>query len=91
MDPSTYLRAERGRIAEVAKTVGIAPAFLTQIASGHRPAPAVYVPALEIACRREVRRWDWRPNDWHLIWPELIGAEGAPPITEPAAACAAGG
>ncbi len=25
-------------------------------------------------------RWDLRPNDWHLIWPELIGTDGAPKI-----------
>ena len=25
-----------------------------------------------------VRRWDLRPNDWHVVWPELIEAEGAP-------------
>jgi len=30
-----------------------------------------------------VRRWDLRPDDWMLMWPELIGAEGAPPIPEP--------
>jgi hypothetical protein len=27
-----------------------------------------------------VARWDLRPDDWHRIWPELIGAEGAPPL-----------
>jgi DNA-binding transcriptional regulator YdaS (Cro superfamily) len=27
-----------------------------------------------------VRRWDLRPDDWHRIWPELIGAEGAPKV-----------
>ena len=25
-----------------------------------------------------VRRWHLRPADWHRIWPELIGAQGAP-------------
>jgi DNA-binding transcriptional regulator YdaS (Cro superfamily) len=25
-------------------------------------------------------RWHLRPNDWYVIWPELIGAEGAPPV-----------
>lgn len=24
--------------------------------------------------------WDLRPDDWHLIWPELIGTEGAPVV-----------
>jgi hypothetical protein len=27
-----------------------------------------------------VRRWHMRPLDWHRIWPELIGAEGAPRV-----------
>lgn len=27
-----------------------------------------------------VQRWDLRPDDWHLIWPELIGADGAPTV-----------
>jgi hypothetical protein len=21
-----------------------------------------------------------RPEDWHKVWPELIGVEGAPPV-----------
>jgi hypothetical protein len=27
-----------------------------------------------------VRRWDLRPDDWHRIWPELIGTDGAPEV-----------
>jgi hypothetical protein len=27
-----------------------------------------------------VRRWDLRPDDWHRIWPELVGADGAPQV-----------
>lgn len=29
-------------------------------------------------------RWELRPDDWHLIWPELIGIEGAPDVPAPA-------
>lgn len=39
--------------------------------------------AIERANPAGVRRWDLRPNDWHEIWPELIGADGAPPIPTP--------
>ena len=28
----------------------------------------------------EMLLWDLRPHDWHVIWPELVGAVGAPPI-----------
>lgn len=36
--------------------------------------------AIEQATARAVMRWDLRPDDWHRIWPELIGAEGAPVV-----------
>jgi DNA-binding transcriptional regulator YdaS (Cro superfamily) len=42
--------------------------------------------AIERATRLAVRRWDLRPDDWHRIWPELIGADGAPEIPQEAKA-----
>lgn len=44
-----------------------------------QPSPE-YATAIEIATGRVVMRWDLRPKDWHRIWPELIGADGAPTI-----------
>jgi DNA-binding transcriptional regulator YdaS (Cro superfamily) len=73
-----YLEAERGRSARVAHRLGIAPAYLSQMANGVRPVPPVQGAAIEEATDHEVRRWDLRPHDWHRIWPELISAEGAP-------------
>jgi DNA-binding transcriptional regulator YdaS (Cro superfamily) len=73
-----YLGMERGRLANVATRAGIAPAFLSQIAGGVRGCPAERAADLERACEHNVRRWDLRPDDWHRIWPELIGTEGAP-------------
>jgi len=35
---------------------------------------------IERATGGAVRRWQLRPEDWHRIWPELVGAEGAPPV-----------
>lgn len=49
--------------------------------AGRRPSPE-YATAIEIATDRQVRRWDTRPEDWYRIWPELIGAEDAPPVPE---------
>ena len=40
--------------------------------------PPEHCAAIETATGGAVRRWDLRPSDWHRIWPELIGAEGAP-------------
>lgn len=48
--------------------------------------PVPYCAGVEEECEREFRRWDFRPDDWWLIWPELIGSTGAPAIpvqTEP--------
>lgn len=37
---------------------------------------------IEQATGGEVMRWDLRPEDWHRIWPELIGAIGAPDVAK---------
>ncbi len=77
-----YLNMERGRGAAVALSVGVSPTFLSQIANGVRPAPADHCAAIERSTGGSVRRWDLRPTDWHRIWPELIGAEGAPAVPQ---------
>jgi len=50
--------------------------------ANRQPSPECAV-AIERATNRMVMRWDSRPNDWHRIWPELIGAEGAPAAPDP--------
>ena len=45
-----------------------------------RGVPIDQCAAIERACERAVMRWDLRPDDWHRIWPELIDADGAPPV-----------
>jgi len=57
--------------------------------AGRRPSPE-YATAIEIATGRMVRRWDTRPEDWHRIWPELIGTDGAPAVSQSPAPAAAG-
>lgn len=47
--------------------------------AGRRPSPE-YATAIEQATVGRVMRWDLRPEDWHRIWPELIGAMGAPDV-----------
>lgn len=67
---------ERRRLAEL---VGVNPATLYQAmtarGAGFSPAECVRI---ERDSGYSLRRWDLRPKDWHLIWPELIDAEGAP-------------
>lgn len=35
---------------------------------------------VEEATKYAVMRWDMRPDDWHLIWPELKRRKDAPPV-----------
>lgn len=49
---------------------------------GKRQMPAETLARLERLCGFAWRRWDFRPNDWHEIWPELVHVAGAPnPLT----------
>lgn len=52
--------------------------------SDRLPSPENCV-AIERATSGAVRRWDLRPDDWHRIWPELIGQAGAPAVEQKAA------
>lgn len=78
-----YLCSDHGNGRRVAKAAGLTPAFLSQIAKGVRGVPAERAVSIERATGGIVRRWDMRPDDWHRIWPELIGAEGAPDVSQP--------
>ena len=42
--------------------------------------PIEHCAAIERATSGAVRRWHLRPEDWHRIWPELIGHPDAPGI-----------
>lgn len=75
-----YLTLERGRARRMADALAMHPAYLSQIANSVRPAPPEHCPRIERLAEGKVRRWDLRPYDWHRIWPELVDAEGAPPV-----------
>lgn len=78
---------DRARIAE---EHGLSEPYLYQCMTGRksmRPEDAV---RLEQDSKGEVRRWEVRIHDWHRIWPEVIGIEGAPtPPADEAAKAAA--
>lgn len=87
MDLKPFLdELPRGGVAVLANAVGISSVYLFQLAArqgGREPSPELCV-RIETATLRRVRRWDLRPADWHLIWPELIGVDGAPRTPEAA-------
>ncbi|MEY2688773.1 MAG: hypothetical protein RL375_2971 [Pseudomonadota bacterium] len=59
---------------------GTTLAHLNNVQYGLRTASAALTKQIAIRTGNEVREWELRPADWHLIWPELIGAEGAPAV-----------
>ena len=68
---------ERRRL--IAASLGIEDQYAYQIIRGIRTASPALARAW-VAQAPEDHLWDLRPDDWHRIWPELIGADGAPDV-----------
>lgn len=88
MDLKAFIQAERGNATALATALRIPPTYLSQMARGDRAVTPERASQIESITSKVVRRWDMRPNDWHLIWPELIDAPGAPAIPQPEAKAA---
>lgn len=56
----------------LADALKVTPATVNQWVSSIRPIPIERCPAIESATSGAVTRRDLRPDDWWLIWPELI-------------------
>ena len=65
-----YIRRPENSASALAARIGIAPAFLYQIAHGKRQASAALARSIESATGGAVSRRDLR-DDWASIWPEL--------------------
>lgn len=70
-----------GKRREIALRVGIDEQYLYQIARGLKTASPALARQISLA-DPSVRLWQLRPGDWHLIWPELVGTEGAPCVEQ---------
>jgi len=82
MTLNDYLKAEGSlTVAQLTAAIGAksdAQIRQWQHSYGDRVPSPENCTAIEQATGRRVMRWHLRPKDWHRIWPELIGAEGAP-------------
>ena len=67
--------------AELAEKVGVHEQYLYQCLTGRKAMKPEEAVRVERESGKTVRRWDLRPEDWHRIWPELIGQPGAPEVT----------
>jgi DNA-binding transcriptional regulator YdaS (Cro superfamily) len=75
--------AEAGGPAVVAALVGKSVQAVCFWRDGDRNFPVELCAALE-AAQTKVSRRQMRPEDWHLIWPELVTAEHPAPVREAA-------
>lgn len=83
MDIKTYLSQERGRQSALARAIGAHAPDVSRWADGTRPIPVQYGAAIERATGGQVTRQEMFPNDWQVIWPELVGLPGARRATDP--------
>lgn len=72
-----------GGIADLAGRIGISTVYLQQLAAkrdGREPSPALAF-SIERATKGAVTRRDLRPDDCHLIWPDLAEPQDATTTT----------
>lgn len=74
-----------GSQAKLALYIGVSAVTVNQWVSGVRPIPIERCPAIELATSGAVTRRDLRPDDWQLIWPELVTDEFPAPNSKEAA------
>lgn len=85
MTPIQIAIAEAGGPAVVANLLAASVQAVCFWRDGKRSFPVEHCAKLE-AAQTKVTRRDLRPRDWHLIWPELVGTAGSPPVPTDAAA-----
>ena len=76
MNLADYFASERGAQSRLADLMGIPAPMLSQWASGARPIPLERCTPIELATQGKVTRKDLRPDDWAVIWPELVTYTG---------------
>lgn len=81
MELKPYLQS-LARVAReaLAAKCGTSLGHLTNISYGNKTCSPALAALLELHTGGAVMRWDMRPDDWHVIWRELIGWDGAPPV-----------
>ncbi|MDR9108984.1 transcriptional regulator [Burkholderia multivorans] len=79
MDILTYLSIRNTSQADFAKALGVSQGLVCQWIKKRRPVAADRCVSIERVTGGAVGRRDLRPDDWHLIWPELAepAKEGA--------------
>jgi DNA-binding transcriptional regulator YdaS (Cro superfamily) len=69
-------------LRRIAKRVNVHYTSLMQAMKGERNFSPAECVRIWQECDEEMKLWQLRPKDWHLIWPMLIGKRGTPPVPE---------
>lgn len=81
MNLDEYLSRDGAQsVVAFAAEIGVSPDQVRQWRYAHadrKPGP-VHAVAIEQITNGAVMRWDLRPDDWHLIWPELKKRKDSP-------------
>jgi DNA-binding transcriptional regulator YdaS (Cro superfamily) len=78
MKLSEYLsRQPHGAMSRLAESIKAHAPDVSMWSSGKKSVPVNRCVQIEAETRGLVRRQDLRPDDWHLIWPELVEASAA--------------
>lgn len=78
MKPEEFLK--QVNLTEFGKKVGRSTSQVYHWKVGLKPIPLELCTLFETESNGLVMRWDIRPNDWYLIWPELKKRKDAPKI-----------
>lgn len=57
--------------ASLSQRLSVPNVSISNWANGKRPIPIRWIPVIEDKTNGLVSRKDLRPNDWHVLWPEL--------------------
>lgn len=77
MDIRTYLKKEAISQSAFGALIGVSQGMVWQWITGATPVSEKYCVVIEQKTDGQVTRKDLRPDDWHLIWPELVQSEAA--------------
>ncbi len=78
LKPLLQSMPRQGR-ADLAALCNTTAGHLQNVSYGKTCSPALAA-LLELHTAGQVMRWDMRPADWHVIWPELRTRPGAPAV-----------
>ncbi|MFD2298382.1 helix-turn-helix domain-containing protein [Paracidovorax citrulli] len=74
MNPLETAISTVGGVGKLAEAIGIGQSAVSNWRARGTTPDAAYCVAIERATSGAVSRRDLRPDDWHLIWPELAAS-----------------